>query len=116
MGGIRRLQSNFPVIDDYLGGVATSIKSIDLTSPTYQSAAALTSRIRGYARKLSSFQGASLGEILVPPDGEKILERGLVIAYEPGAGTFRQGRVFAELSRWARNLVPPVKIQLVPIP
>jgi RHS repeat-associated protein len=52
----------FPVIDKFLNGVATSIKSLDLTAKTYQNAKALASKINGYVDKLADFNGAKLGQ------------------------------------------------------
>jgi hypothetical protein len=43
--------SNFPVIDDLSEGVATSIKSLDLTKSSYQSASGLIGQLRDYAFK-----------------------------------------------------------------
>jgi hypothetical protein len=42
------LPASFPVIDKWLDGVATSIKSIDLTATTYQDATRLTYRLNDY--------------------------------------------------------------------
>jgi hypothetical protein len=53
------LPGNFPVIDTWLNNIATSIKSIDLRTATYQSAPRLTYRINGYIDKLAVFDGAS---------------------------------------------------------
>jgi hypothetical protein len=56
------LAPNFPVIDKWLNGVATSIKSIDLTAATYQDATRLTYRLDVYVNKLIFFDGASFGD------------------------------------------------------
>jgi hypothetical protein len=55
------LPVNFPVVDKWLSGVATSIKSIDLSAATYQNAANLMYRLNSYINKLATFDGASLG-------------------------------------------------------
>ena len=49
LGRLPSLRSiaNFPVIDDFVKGVATSIKSLDLTAATYQNGAALTRKLTG---------------------------------------------------------------------
>ena len=48
---------NYPVIDDLRGGVATSVKSIDLNAATYQKAGTVESKVKGYVDKLNYFQG-----------------------------------------------------------
>jgi RHS repeat-associated protein len=108
LGGARRLHPNFPVIDDFLGGVATSIKSLDLTAATYQSASALTGRLSAYAAKLSAFQGAKFAgtEILAAEIKEKVL----VVAFEEGAATFEQAKVLEEFLRLAKSTWPDIKV------
>jgi hypothetical protein len=54
------LPRNFPGIDSWLNKIATSIKSIDLRTATYQSAARLTYRVNNYIGKLALFDGATL--------------------------------------------------------
>jgi hypothetical protein len=61
------LPASFPVIDKWSDGVATSIKSIDLTATTYQDATRLTYRLNDYANKLIFFEGATLGDLQIGP-------------------------------------------------
>jgi hypothetical protein len=56
------LPALFPGVDKWLDGVATSIKSIDLTAATYQDATRLTYRLNNYVNKLIFFDGASFGD------------------------------------------------------
>ncbi|MGR3313278.1 hypothetical protein [Roseovarius indicus] len=51
------MPGNFPVIDKFENGLATSIKSIDLDAATYQSGATLTGTLNGYVDKVAGFQG-----------------------------------------------------------
>ncbi len=90
---------NEAVIDHYRNGVAVSLKSIDLTAPTYASPADLASRLRGYAAKLSTYQGNGGGAWPVPLPGETIQRRVLAVAFEPGAGTPAQGVIMQQLRR-----------------
>jgi hypothetical protein len=53
------LGQNFPTIDMIPGGVATSIKTIDLNAATYQDAARLTYRLNKYIDDLAEFDGAT---------------------------------------------------------
>jgi hypothetical protein len=74
----KNLGPTFPVIDTFENGVATSIKSIDLTSATYQDTGRLLARINAYSFKLSKFNGAKRGKDFV--DGASIESRVLDIA------------------------------------
>lgn len=51
------LPLHFPTIAKFKNGKATSIKSIDLTAPSYQSQLNLSKKIDSYARKLEKFYG-----------------------------------------------------------
>jgi hypothetical protein len=55
------LPPNFEVIDRFVAGIATSIKSLDLTAATYQDPARLLSRINRYVDQLANFKGARQG-------------------------------------------------------
>ena len=55
------LPPNFEVIDRFSQGIATSIKSLDLTAATYQDPARLLSRINRYVDQLANFTGARQG-------------------------------------------------------
>jgi hypothetical protein len=55
------LPPNFEVIDRFASGIATSIKSLDLTAATYQDPARLFSRINRYVDELANFKGARQG-------------------------------------------------------
>ncbi len=74
---------NFPVIDKFANGVATSIKSLDLGAASYQSGGALLSRVTGYVDKLASFNGASYGGFTVA--AQDIASRVLLLVVPPGA-------------------------------
>lgn len=76
------LAPNFPVIDSFANGVATSIKSVDLNSTIYQDAARLTSRINRYVDQLAKFGGDELGNRTIEPD--EIAQRVLKIAVPKG--------------------------------
>ena len=51
------LPESFPVLSGWDNGTATSIKSIDLTAPSYQSGDDLDKKIRGHIDELSGYQG-----------------------------------------------------------
>ena len=83
VGRSPNLLQNFPVIDRWENGIATSIKSIDLTAKTYQNIGALENRIWNYISKLHNWQGASMGGINITP--EQIAVRELVLVIPPQA-------------------------------
>jgi filamentous hemagglutinin len=64
------LVENFPVIDKFENGVATSIKSIDLFSKTYQNTGTLMKTVQGYVNTLNNWQGTG------PNGGSTPLNRG----------------------------------------
>jgi hypothetical protein len=51
------LPSNYPVIDKFANGIATSIKSIDLGAASYQNASGLRSVLNDYVDKVAAFEG-----------------------------------------------------------
>jgi hypothetical protein len=53
----KNLPGNFPVIDRFVNGTATSIKSIDLSAKSYQSMTTLNRTVTGYIDKVAAFQG-----------------------------------------------------------
>jgi len=105
---------NFPVIDDFFNGVATSIKSIDLRAKTYQNTAALVNKIMGDAAKLAEFQGARFGRFAVTAD--QIEKRVLVVAVEEGAATAAQAESLVQAARQAQAAYPGVTVIVKPIP
>ena len=82
------LPPTFKVIDAFSNGVATSIKSIDLTAATYQSAVRLTYRLNEYIDKLVLFDGGKLGAWRVK--SEAITGRVLSLAIPKGSRTAAQ--------------------------
>ncbi len=69
MGG--NLVKNFPVIDKFVKGVATSIKTLNLKAVTYSKPNAVYNTLKGYINKLHNFQGATKGGIEVTKDAIK---------------------------------------------
>lgn len=56
---------NYPIIDKNPNGVATSVKSIDLTAKTYQKEASLTYRLNQYVADVQEFEGANWGTVKI---------------------------------------------------
>jgi hypothetical protein len=79
------LPATFPVIDSFVDGVATSIKSIDLDAAIYQDVARLTYRLNTYIDEVALFDGAELGTIEIK--STDITGRALSLAIPKGSMT-----------------------------
>jgi len=107
------LPQNFPVIDRFVNGVATSIKTLDLNAATYQNIGALTSRVQGYINALANFQSATLGRWSIGTPTNPITGRVLELAIPPGA-TPAQLAALQQLQQYAANLGVTLNIVVVP--
>jgi hypothetical protein len=99
LGG--NLPRSFPTIDKFENGVATSIKSVDLTSATYQNTAALGSRLRGYVDTVARFKGATFDGTEIA--SEDVTQRVLQVAIQPGVASAAQRTVLDQLERYAKS-------------
>lgn len=104
----QNLPQNMPSIDNFEEGMATSIKSVDLRAPSYQSASALNRALTGYVDAVSSYDGtgpkgwggfvirsgATLGRslILIVPTGASAAQQ-RVIDQTVTYGTSKGGQV-----------------------
>lgn len=75
----------FRTIDNFTGGIATSLKSIDLNAATYQKTAQLGYRINTYVDTLGNYEGGSLSTTQV--DASDIKERALNLIVPRGSVT-----------------------------
>jgi hypothetical protein len=104
----------FQTIDNFTGGIATSIKSIDLNAATYQDAARLMYRINNYVDELGNYEGGLLSNTEVKLSA--ITGRTLNLVVPTGAITEIQ-RAAVEAAR-VRALVTnryPVEIIVTPL-
>ena len=103
---------NFPTIDKFPNGVATSIKSIDLEATSYQNTSRLASRVRGYIDKVAKFNGADANgrEILA----RDIEGRALELAVQPGVTTTAQRAILDQMASYAKSQGVDLKIVEVP--
>jgi RHS repeat-associated protein len=96
LGG--NLPDNFPVIDKFIDGVATSIKSIDLNATTYQDVGALASKIDSYVDKVADFNGARFSGVNI--QAGDISARQLQLAVPAGGVTpAQQAAINASVAR-----------------
>ncbi|MDD2442228.1 MAG: hypothetical protein PHG76_08940 [Eubacteriales bacterium] len=82
------LPYDFPVIAAFEQGEATAIKSVDLTRPTYQAAAAFEMQIGDFLDSLAAFQGADYnkgGQTIRIGAGQITSRRLLLVIPENGA-------------------------------
>jgi len=92
----RTLHENSPVIDKIPNGIATSIKSVDLTAATYQNMTILINRLSTYVGEVSEFVGGRLKKDVV--EFSDIKGRALEVAIPKGTMTSQQ-REFVEAVR-----------------
>ena len=105
------LPRTFPTIDKFINGVATSIKSVDLTAVTYQNPANLARLLTNYVDKVAEFPGATLGGYAV--DGSQITGRALEVAVPQGAiAPAQQAAINSVVSAAAQK---GVQVILIPI-
>jgi filamentous hemagglutinin len=105
------LPDNFPTIDRFQDGVATSIKSMDLTTPSYANAEKITGMGRGYVDSVADFQGKKWGGVDIKP--RDITARGLDLAVPAGATAAQQQALQSLITYGAQNGVT-VRIVVVP--
>ncbi len=112
LGRSPQLSQNFPVIDRFENGVATSIKSVDLGAKSYQNIGTLTNTVRGYVSELANWQGVrSWGNFGIGPND--IRARELLLAIPSGA-TEAQMAALRALQQWAANVGVVVNVTVVP--
>ncbi len=100
LGG--NLPPAFRVIDRFVDGAATSIKSIDLNAATYQDPRRLMSTLSRYTNALAEYAGSELGGFRVR--AEDITSRTLSIAIPKGSMTSFQRKGIEAARVQARGL------------
>jgi hypothetical protein len=99
LGG--NLPKAFPVIDKFADGVATSIKSIDLTAETYGKGNNLLNTLKGYTNKLSDFKGASRNGFRLRESD--ITSKVLEVAIQPGKASLNQWEQIGKAMQHAKD-------------
>ena len=106
----KNLKGNFPVIDKFLNGVATSIKSIDLNAKSYQNGKVLFSTLKRYIDKVAKFKGQRWNGVVISE--EDITKRTLDIAIPRGASP-SQVKVLQEATKYGKSNGVEVNIQVI---
>lgn len=102
---------NFPTIDKFVKGVATSIKSLDVHAKTYQNVAALTRTVTGYIDKVAKFSGATWNNISITAG--QVTGRALELAIPAGA-TAEQMTALNALVQYGKSVGVEVVIRVIP--
>lgn len=100
LGG--NLPKNFPVIDKLENGVATSIKSIDLTADTYNKGNGLLNTLNGYINKLANFTQGKIGNFTVQ-EGEDFTKKAIEVAIQPGKASLTQWEQVGKAMQTAKD-------------
>lgn len=110
MGG--NLPPGFPTIDkfDWSTGLATSIKSVNLGSKTYQNPDRLRSLLKRYVDKVAAFRGGNIGNYEIKP--ASVEYRALQLAI-PENATPAQEAVLEEMKRYAIDQGAPMIIEVI---
>jgi hypothetical protein len=96
------LPQNFPTIDRFANGIATSIKSIDLNASSYQELWRLEGRINYYVNRLAAFNGARWANVRILP--EQITGRSLDLIVPRGSLSGEREETIARCRIRARRL------------
>ncbi len=83
------LPRSFPVIDKFIGGIVTSIKSIDLRAPSYRKPGTFYKVCKEYIDSVAAFKGAKFGGAEITE--REIMGRALELAIPPGASGQHRG-------------------------
>ena len=105
------LPNNFPVIDKFKKGVATSIKSLDLNAKSYQNVKRLNSTVKRYIDKVADFKGRSWGGVSIREKDIKNKTLDLVV---PPTKNKAQQKTLAELVDYGKTKGVKVNIIIQP--
>ncbi|WP_194762383.1 hypothetical protein [Microbacterium sp. UFMG61] len=110
LGG--NLPAGFPTIDkfDWSTGLATSIKTVDLGSKTYQNASRLRSLLKRYIDKMAAFESGRVGNYQIRPSDVRF--RSLLVA-TPQDASPAQRAVIEEMKRYASERGAPMVVEVV---
>jgi RHS repeat-associated protein len=103
---------NFPTIDKVKDGVATSIKSLDLTAGTYQKGNNVLNTLKGYINKLDNFTSATWGGQTVT-EGVSYTSKSLELAVQTGKGTESQWSQIGDAIKYAQDKNINVTIRFI---
>lgn len=104
LGAAADWPSNFPVIDKIVkgakGGIATSIKSLDLTASSYKDGDRVFKTLKGYIDKLDNFGSRTWGKTVVER-GVDYTSKALEVAVQTGKGSKEQWKQIEQAVQYA---------------
>lgn len=103
------LVRNYPVIDKFINGIATSFKTLDFKAKTYQNSKNIFNKIKSYIDKLSNFQGADKGGI----NTVGIIEKKVLDIAVPKGATKEQVEMIQKAVSYGKSKNIEVKINVV---
>ena len=106
------LPSSFPVVDRFSGGVATSIKSMDLNATSYQNIGNLILRLNSYVESIAAFNGARFGGSVV--ESSQITALQLQLAIPSGSASVAQQAAISAAAARAQSM--GVGFKVTPFP
>lgn len=110
----QNLPSNFPVIDKFQNGLATSIKSTDLNAASYQNTSTLNRTLTGYIDSVANYNGTGpQGWAGVVINQGQIMSRGLDLAI-PNAGTAAQQQILNQAVQYGTSKGVQVNVIIKP--
>ena len=104
------LKGNFPVIDKFLKGIATSIKSINLNAKSYQNEKVLFSTLKRYINQVAKFKGQRWNGVTITE--EDITGRALEVAIPKGASP-SQVKALQEATKYGKENGVQVNIHVI---
>lgn len=99
---------NYPVVDNWTDNIATSVKSIDLRTPTYLSPVNLASSLNRSMNQLADFEGYTLSDFTI--EAGQIQGRVLEVVVPEGSITKVQRAVFSRARVRAEELGIQLKV------
>ncbi len=107
LGG--NLPKNFPVLDLFENGEATSIKSIDVSAKSYQKKSPFSRKLKGYVKELAQFTGAKSNGIEIK--ASDIQQRELKIVLQQNKLNANQQEVLREIKAYGQT--QSVRVQII---
>ena len=98
------------MIDKFINGVATSIKSIDLNAKSYQNGKALLSTLKRYINQVAKFKGQRWNGVTITE--EDITKRALDVAIPKGASP-SQVKALQEATQYGKQKGVQVNIHVI---
>jgi hypothetical protein len=105
------LPDNYPVIDCFQNGTATSIKSMDFAAASNQSAGSVTSTLRGYVDQLAGFTQYTRGANQIQP-GQ--IQNRMLFLIVPDLGSSAQQAAINNATAYAASRSVLLRVQVHP--